>query len=274
MPYIKWFEEIGKKDLSEVGGKGANLGELIKAGLPVPNGFVVTAKAYFDFLKQAGLAAKIKTLVANLNPEDNKKLNQISQTIQTAILSGKMPDLIAKEVMAAYEKLGQGEVAVRSSATAEDLPEASFAGQQATFLNINGQNGVVRALQKCWASLFTSRAIYYRTINKFDHLKVGLASPVQKMVESEKSGVMFTINPVNNDHNHIVIEAGFGLGEAIVSGSITPDRYVVDKKSLRIVEREINQQEWEIVKNPVKTGEEMNIHRQLSPERAGTQKLT
>ncbi|MEI6039868.1 MAG: phosphoenolpyruvate synthase [Candidatus Berkelbacteria bacterium] len=250
---ILWFRDVDKDDVDIVGGKGANLGELTKAGLPVPPGFIVTAKAYFDFIKQTELDKQIKNLLKKLDPENSKKLHEVALKIQKLILSKPVPAALGKEITKAYQELylkGSGNifVAVRSSATAEDLPTASFAGQQKTFLNIAGSTEVVRAVRKCWASLYEPRAIYYRMVNKFDHMKVGIAVPVQKMIQSEKSGIMFTIDPITNDPNRLVIEAGLGLGEAIVSGSITPDRYVVSKDKLEILEKKINKQAWKIVR--------------------------
>jgi pyruvate,water dikinase len=244
---ILWFSEVTKEDIPLVGGKGANLGELTKAGLPVPQGFIVTAQAYYYFIKKTALQKKIAKLLNRLDPENTKKLNFVAKEIKKAILDAKMPDDLKKEIATAYHKLGGFPVAVRSSATAEDLPEASFAGQQATFLNTEGPESVVKNVQRCYASLFEARAIYYRIVNRFDHMKVGLAVPVQNMIESEASGIMFTVDPVSQDAEKLVIEAGYGLGEAIVSGSITPDRYIVDKKSLEIVDKEINRQNWKIV---------------------------
>ncbi len=253
MKYVVWFRDVDKDDIALVGGKGANLGELTKAGLPVPPGFIVTSEAYFDFLEGADLDLKIGKLLKGLDVNETKKLHAIAVEIQKAIMSKPMPQKIAKEISKAYQQLyTKGStnffVAVRSSATAEDLPEASFAGAQKTFLNISGTENVLKAVRMSWASLFEARAIYYRRINKFDDLKVGLAVPVQKMVQSEKSGIMFTSDPVSNTLEKIVIEAGFGLGEAIVSGSVTPDRYVVNKKDLKILKKEINEQTWKITK--------------------------
>ncbi|MEK9155914.1 MAG: phosphoenolpyruvate synthase [Patescibacteria group bacterium] len=258
--HILWFSEIDRDDIPLVGGKGANLGELIKAGIPVPNGFCVTAAAYYYFLEKSGLKKAIARLLANLNPEDSKKLNQVSKEIKKKIMAAKMPADLLREIGEAYKKLGGGLlVAVRSSATAEDLPDASFAGQQATFLNIQGYTEVADAVQRCYASLFEARAIYYRIVNKFDHMKVGIAVPVQSMVESEQSGILFTVDPVTEEQNHLVIEAGFGLGEAIVSGSVTPDRYIVDKAAQGIVDREINSQEWKIVRDPKGGDRHVNV---------------
>jgi len=187
--------------------------------------------------------------VTGINPEDSKKLNSLSKLIKKHILSAKMPAELVSEIESNYKELGDVLVAVRSSATAEDLPEASFAGQQATFLNTKGAAEVVLAVQKCYASLFEARAIYYRIVNKFDHMKVGLAVPVQMMVQSDKSGIMFTVDPVSGETNNLVIEAGYGLGEAIVSGSVTPDRYIFDKTSEKILNKEINSQDWKIVRD-------------------------
>ena len=250
---ILWFSEVGKDDTAIVGGKGANLGELTNAGLPVPPGFIVTAQAYFKFIKETGLDIEIVQDLKNLDPEKSKMLNARAMKLQKAILREPMPKSLAREIINAYKELySKGAsnifVAVRSSATAEDLPTASFAGQQKTFLNVSGSDDVVLAVRKCWASLYEARAIYYRVVNKFDHLKVGIAVPVQKMVQSEKSGIMFTIDPITNDKSRLVIEAGWGLGEAIVSGSVTPDRYVVEKEGLKILEKNINEQPWKIAK--------------------------
>lgn len=248
-PFVLWFSEVSKNDIAKVGGKGANLGELARAGFPVPNGFIVTADAYYYFLQQTKLAPAIERVLRNINSEDSKKLNAVSKVIKTYILKALMPADLKAQIIAACKHLGDDPVAVRSSATAEDLPEASFAGQQATFLNIQGEEAVVEAVQKCFASLFEARAIYYRIANKFNHMKVGLAVPVQLMVQSERSGIMFTVDPVSGDTNRIMIEAGYGLGEAIVSGSVTPDVYIFDKTSEKIVSKEINTQDWKIVRD-------------------------
>ncbi|MBA7689930.1 Phosphoenolpyruvate synthase [subsurface metagenome] len=191
---------------------------------------------------------------------------QVRQTISDAA----MPAEIAKEIEQAYIKMGRGLVAVRSSATAEDLPEASFAGQQRTFLNVQGEEELVVAVQECWASLFEARAIYYRHHQGFEHLKVGLAVPIQRMVESHTSGVMFTVEPVTNDTTKVIIEAVFGLGEAIVSGEVTPDLYVVDKEKQEILSKNIAKQGWQLIRNPVADDREVNIQMTL-PETAQTQ---
>lgn len=242
--YCVWFKDIDKEDIPFVGGKGANLGEMTQAGIPVPNGFCVTAQAYFYFLKANDLTTSIKSLIKNLDVNNNKQLFDISDKIKAVIMKAKMPADLEKAIIQNYQRFPNynQEVAVRSSATAEDLPDASFAGQQATYLNIKGDNDVVKTVQKCWASLFEARAIFYREQKGFDHFKVGIAVPVQKMVQSEISGVMFTINPINNDPFMIVVESVYGLGEMIVQGSATPDHFEIDKDKFTVRKKEISTQ--------------------------------
>lgn len=225
-------------------------------------------------MKKTGLDQKIKKILKNIDVNDNKKLNEIALILQKEILSKVLPLSLKKDITSAYQKLYTSSssavfVAVRSSATAEDLPTASFAGQQKTFLNVSGSEGVIKAVRLSWASLFEARAIYYRAVNNYDHLKVGIAVPVQKMIQSEKSGIMFTLDPVSSDKEKIVIEAGWGLGEAIVSGSVTPDRYVVQKSNLKILEKNIEPQGWKIVK----VGQE-NKHITCTQEEQKAQKLS
>jgi pyruvate, water dikinase len=267
---VVWFSEVGRTDIPLVGGKGANLGEMSRAGLPVPQGFIVTADAYFAFIKDHKLDSFIEKETKNLDPEDSKKLNVIAEALQKAIKENELPKALQQQIEKAYEEMHEGPVAVRSSATAEDLPDASFAGQQATFLNIEGKKQLIKAIRECWASLFGARAIYYRTVNKFDHMKVGIAVPVQKMVQSEVSGIMFTVDPVSEDTGKIVIDAGLGLGEAIVSGSVTPDHYVVDKEKMEIVSKEIQPQAWMFVRDT----DGKNIHKNLTDEQKKNPKLS
>lgn len=246
--HVLWFKEIRKTDIPIVGGKGANLGEMTRAGIPVPDGFVVTAKAYFDFINSTSIRKKMLTELDGLDVDNQAKLMKASENIKTAILQAEMPKELAEEIKKYYLDLcGESDklVAVRSSATAEDLPEASFAGQQSSFLEIKGWQSVVKHVQKCWASLFEARAIFYRVTNKFSHMKVGIAVPVQLMVQSDVSGIIFTVNPVTNNRDEISIEAGFGLGEPIVLGEITPDQYIVNKKTKKIVSRFIVPQTWQ-----------------------------
>ncbi|MCX8175181.1 MAG: phosphoenolpyruvate synthase [Candidatus Micrarchaeota archaeon] len=273
MKNIMWFSEIRKTNLAEVGGKGANLGEMASIGLPVPDGFVTTSGAYFWFIRHNKIDAVIKEQTSELDVENSDALAKASDTIKTKILSGEIPPALRSEIIGAYRKMvkdgREPYVAVRSSATAEDLPEASFAGQQSTFLNVKGAENCVQAVKECWASLFEPRAIYYRAQNKFDHLKVGLAAVVQIMVQSEKAGVMFSVDPVSQDANEISIEAAYGLGEIVVSGAVTPDRYVVDKNSLAIKKKDVARQTWMIAKV-----NDQNVHVNVREEMQARQKIT
>ena len=269
-----WFNEVTRKDIAIVGGKGANLGEMTNAQIPVPPGFIVTADAYFDFLDATGITEQIRTLLQPLDTNDSTQLQDISAKVKGVIMNATMPDETAGAIRQAYTTMGGGLVAVRSSATAEDLPEASFAGQQATFLNISGENEVVDAVHRCWASLFEPRAIFYREENGFEHFKVGIAVPVQRMVQSDSSGVMFTVEPTTSDRSKITIEAVFGLGEMIVSGDVTPDHYVVDKGTMQITHKEVKAQEWKLIKKEGGKGKEDNIKVDLTPEEQARQKIT
>jgi len=278
MKHIAWFKDLNKESIGTAGGKGANLGEMYNAGLPIPPGFVVTAQAYKFFIEKTKIKDKILDLLKDLDVEDTDKLQATSKKIQELIISTEMPKEIKTEVIEAYDTLSIKDekkaaelikpeklafVAARSSATAEDLPEASFAGQQATYLNVKGHDDMVEATQKCWASLFTARAIYYRTRNKFPHEKVLIAVVVQKMVNSDKAGVMFSVNPATNNANEIVIEGAFGLGEAVVSGTVNPDVYIIDKATNNVMKAEIKEQKIKIIRDP-KTGK--NITKKLSPK--------
>jgi pyruvate,water dikinase len=251
-PLISFFKEIDKNDLPLVGGKGANLGEMTKANFPVPNGFAITVEAYDSFLKENNIAGKIYELIKSANINQPDELQEASKKIEKIIVSSKIPDKVSHEVIKAYKKLSKrfksAYVAVRSSATAEDLPGASFAGQQATFLNVKGNTNLLVAVRDCWASLFTARAIFYREQNKITHSKVKISVIVQEMLQAKVSGVLFTIDPVTNDKDRIVIEAVWGLGEMIVQGSVIPDRYVVQKETFSILSKEISDQSIQSVK--------------------------
>ncbi len=242
---IKFFTEISKKDIAQVGGKGANLGEMTQADLPVPPGFCVTSHAFQQFLKASKLDVFIKEQLTGLDRNDSKKLQEVAEIIKEKIVASPMPEDIQKDVTNAYKKLSKNRnafVAVRSSATAEDLPGASFAGQQETYLDVRGTADVLQTVKMAWASLFESRAIFYREEQGFDHFKVSIAVPIQKMVQSEVSGVMFTVDPLSNDHDKITIEAIYGLGDALVSGQTTPDQYLVSKTDWKIVDTHVVKQ--------------------------------
>uniref|UniRef100_A0A7J2TJA0 Probable phosphoenolpyruvate synthase n=1 Tax=Archaeoglobus fulgidus TaxID=2234 RepID=A0A7J2TJA0_ARCFL len=249
MPVI-WLSDVGENDVPIVGGKAANLGELMKIEIPVPDGFVVDSRAFKDFINKANLKDRIYQMLKDLNVENTEELNRVSEEIRKMIQETKMPEEIEKEIRKAYRELGNGKevfVAVRSSATAEDLPDASFAGQQETYLNVKGEDLVVEKVKACWSSLFTPRAIYYRVQKGFRHEDVSIAVIVQKMVNSEKSGVMFTSHPVTGE-KMCIIEAVFGLGEAIVSGLVTPDTYVYDRNARKLVEVKVSEKKFMIVR--------------------------
>lgn len=254
-----FFKDIGKDDLELVGGKGANLGEMTNAGFPVPPGFVVTVEAYQTFLKDNSLEAKIYPLLKKLDVNRAADLEFTAKNIQKMLLSSPVPQGVSNSIFAAYKKLSgafnKELVAVRSSATAEDLPGASFAGQQATFFNIKGEANVVKAVRDCWASLFTARSIFYRVQNKINHEKVFIAVVVQKMIQSEASGVMFSIDPLTNEKDRIVIESIWGIGELIVQGSVIPDRYVVQKETFDVLSKEVSHQDIMLSKKGVETKE-------------------
>jgi len=269
------FDAIGKRDVSIAGGKGANLGELTRAGVRVPPGLVVTSDAYFRFLDAAGLRPQIGTLLRGLDANDRAQLESTAIDAKRLVAGEPMPAWLVSPISAAYENMGGGTVAVRSSATAEDLAEASFAGQQSTYLNVQGTAEVVRAVQDCWASLFEPQAIFYRARAGFEHSEVGMGVVIQRMVQAERSGVMFTINPVTNDAASMVIEAVFGLGEAIVSGLVTPDMYVVNKASGGVLDRQVVGQEQELVRRPgAVLGEEQCHWADISFERRFQPKLS
>jgi len=272
--FVAWFKDVNKEDIALVGGKGANLGEMTQAGFPVPNGFIVTSESYYHFLAVNKLPIQIKKHLDKLDVNNTTQLKNASQKIRTLIESSPIPHEIAKEIFHAYFHSERGLlhnplVAVRSSATAEDLPTASFAGQQETFLNIKGEANLLEKIRACWSSLFTARAIFYRETNKFDHFKVGIAVPVQKMVESQMSGVMFTLDPVTNNKSRIIIEAIYGLGEMIVQGAVTPDHYEVDKESQIIMDKVTRVQEKKMVR---KNGK--NVILPLQKREGGKTKLS
>jgi len=255
-PVVLWLENVRKEDVQIVGGKCANLGELTAKGVRVPPGFAVTAGAFRRFLDETRIGEVIHKTLRNSNgTRDPKLYEEASQEIRKIIESVPMPADIADEVRKAYRELskktGSGEVlvAVRSSATGEDLPDASFAGQQDTFLNVKGEEQLVHYVRKCWSSLYTPRAIFYREEKGFPHEKVLISVGIQKMVEAKCSGVVFTLDPVNGDPSKIVIEATWGLGEALVAGHVSPDRFIIDKGTLQIIHKEIVPKKLEHVPN-------------------------
>ncbi|MBN1227402.1 MAG: hypothetical protein JXA79_10450 [Deltaproteobacteria bacterium] len=246
MDYILNFENLDKGFLPSVGGKNANLGEMIKANIRVPPGFAVTTDSYKCFINSSEVNKTIFKILSSFDTSSVGSLNKASAEIQGLVNSAPIPKEVEDSVREGYAKLCERcsveilPVAVRSSATAEDLPAASFAGQQDTYLWVQGKDNIIQDVRRCWASLFTARAIDYRIKNNFPHEKVLISVGIQEMVNSRTAGVMFTLNPTNGDQSKIVIEGNWGLGETVVSGSVNPDKFVVDKVVLETVEKTIS----------------------------------
>jgi len=263
---VIWFEKLRNTDVPVVGGKNASLGEMINAGMPVPPGFAITAYAYEKFIEQTEISAKIYQIINETvtDPNDPKQYDTASKKIRLLIEKTIVPKEILNAIKSAYDELNKRLglkntfVAVRSSATAEDLPDASFAGQQETYLNVRGHDDLLESVVKCWSSLFTPRAIFYRTEKGFAHDKVFISVGVQKMVNSQSAGVIFTLNPVTGNDDEIVIEGNFGLGETVVSGVVNPDDFVVDKKTLTIKERRIERKTIQYIRDP-NTGKTVHL---------------
>lgn len=240
------FQEIKKEDVMTAGGKGANLGEMTAAGITVPGGFVVTADAYKAFIKENHLEEMFRRELTEAG-NDEAKLLDAAKKFRHAISEGKLPEEVEKAVREKYAQLGeQARVAVRSSATAEDLPDASFAGQQETYLNVRGPEAVLTQIRNCYASLWGNRAVCYRSNQGYDQLSVALAVVIQKMVESEKAGVLFTVNPINQNPDEMQINASYGLGESVVSGKVTADSYLCDKQG-KVKSCQIGSKETQII---------------------------
>jgi pyruvate,water dikinase len=256
--FVLWLEELRKEDAPLVGGKNANLGEMLAAGIPVPPGFAVTAYAFKYFLEKTGLGPKIYEMLRKLDVNNTKELEETTRKIREMILAQPMPPEVEEDIKKHYLELAKRlnmdpsnlRVAVRSSATAEDLPEASFAGQQDTYLNVYGVDKVVEHVKRCWASLFTARATFYRVAQGIPHERTLMSVTVQKMVNSKAAGVMFTLHPVTGDEKVIVIEGSWGLGEAVVAGKVKPDNYVVERGTYKVIEKNINKKTFMITFDP------------------------
>jgi pyruvate,water dikinase len=284
--FVKWFSELSNKDVSIAGGKGASLSEMYNVGIPVPPGFIITAQSYAYFIQKKGIDKKMQQILSKLDVENTAALNKATREVRDVIEETSLPPELEAAIKEAYEILKGGNsknarellekkeedifVAVRSSATAEDLADASFAGQQESFLNVKGEFDLLDKVKKCMSSLFTARATYYRTKKGFDHLETNLSVVVQKMVNSEKSGVMFSQNPTSDDKS-IVIEAVWGLGEGIVSGQIKPDHYEINKdlENFQIEDIKVSNKKIAIVKNRRGKNETIN----LEAEKANRQVL-
>jgi pyruvate,water dikinase len=269
--YILPFSSI-EVTLPRAGGKGANLAELVRAGFAVPPGFIVTIDAYHAFVEANHLQPRL--LAQNILPDDSTALENTSAGIRALFEQGTLPAEIAAKITLAYHALPNSStltpsgppVAIRSSATTEDLPGLTFAGQQDTYLNVVGDEAVLDAVKKCWGSLWTARAMAYRARNHTPPDGIALAIVIQRMIASASSGILFTANPVTGRRNEIVVEASFGLGEAIVSGQVNPDHYVVDALEWKITERRLGTKELAVV--PRSTGGTERIQREASQEQA------
>lgn len=269
MQYIRPFTTITKDDVAVAGGKGASLGEMTNAGFPVPPGFVITASAFERFLQELPRSEDIAAQLKQVNLQDTNSVDHASQVIRDIIHDCPMQKDLADEIIQAHAALGAEFVAVRSSATAEDSAIASWAGELETYLNTI-QEQLIENVKKCWASLYTTRAIFYRKQNKLEDATIHVAVVVQQMVDSDVAGVCFTVHPVTEDRNQLIIEAGFGLGEAVVSGQITPDSYIVAKDTTTLIDKYISTQTMKIVRNAKRKNEQVTLQ---EPE-ASQQKIT
>lgn len=270
-PFVYWLENIGRGDVERVGGKGANLGELARAGLPVPNGFVLSVAAYRHFLSRSGIQHHIDDALHSLDVDDPAALEHASARLREVVESAEVPADLAEEIARAYATLGSREeadatVAVRSSATAEDTSQFSFAGMFESFLNVRGREELLLRVKACWASTFRARVLFYR-LKQGMPAEMPVAVIVQSMVGGEKSGVMFTVDPATRDRTHIVIEAAWGLGEVVVLGQVAPDRYVLDKRSLALVETSIGSKDFMLVRDPA-TGKSQRVELVGDPRRS------
>jgi pyruvate,water dikinase len=293
--YVKWLSELSKESIPIAGGKGANLAEMYNAKFPVPPAFIITAQAFDAYLDAAGLKPQIKALIESTNVDNTAQLDENAKKIREIIINSQIPDEMETEILEAYEILSTDPeikkaeerftvsksaldilknskesifVAVRSSATTEDLSTASFAGQQETYTSVKGNKQLIESIKKCFASLYTARAVYYRKKKGFKESEALLSVVVQKMINSEKSGVMFTKNPMNGN-DEVVIEAVFGLGEGIVSGKIKPDQYLVSPQ-LEIKTKSISEKKTAIIREA--SGSEKEV--KLTPEKAKQQVLS
>lgn len=271
--YTKFFKDLRYKDVPIAGGKGSSLGEMMSAKMPVPPGFVVIAQTFDKFLEVTDLGVEIEAIMKKVNKNDINSVDRASNEIRGLINDAKFPEDIAKEIMNLFTLLRAKETAIRSSATAEDSSIASWAGELESYLNVRKKD-ILASVKKCWASLFTPRAIFYRFEKELHKTKVSVAVVIQKMIQSKVSGICFTVHPVTEDRNQMIIEAGFGLGEAIVGGMITPDTYIVKKfqagsESLKILDKNISEQKFKIIR-----GENGTVESQIPKSEQEKEKLS
>src|SRR3989339_109863 len=258
MTYTKSFKELNKNDSLIAGGKGASLGEMAQAGLLVPNGFVILSNAFERFLEETDLNVEIEAILHEVNTKEIHTVENASEKIKGLILHADIPQDIQKIIVEEFKNLDSKYVAVRSSATAEDGKDHAWAGQLESYLNTT-EAELLEKVKHCWASLFTPRAIFYRFEKGLHTTKISVAVVVQKMVNSEKSGIAFSVHPVTQDYNQLIIEGGLGLGEAIVSGTVTPDSYIIEKEPRRLIEKNISTQERGLYRVPAGGNEWIDI---------------
>ena len=265
MAGLAWFDEIPDEDRAlSAGGKGASLCRMFRAGLRVPEGFIVKAEMFTDFMKRTGLRDYVLETIKTIDFDSTTNLIEVAESIREKICATDMPEDMSADLKEFYKKFNNGPVAVRSSGTAEDLDDASFAGQQETYLFVIGEEDLIRYVKECWASLYNDRAIFYRREKGFNEEEISIAVVVQKMVSSEKAGVMFTVNPVTMDPDVVMIEAAWGLGEAVVSGMVTPDNLWINKKTGEVVQEYISEKETMVVRLSEKGGtKEMDVPEEL-----------
>lgn len=271
MRFVAWLDDISRGDTPLVGGKGANLGEMRRAGLPVPPGFVVTVDAFRAYLRESDLQKEIEERLRDLSVDDPAQLDATSAELQSRIRRTPLPEAVRRAIADAYAKLGADHegradplVAVRSSATVEDAEHASFAGMFRSHLNVRGEEELLHAVQDCWASGLGARVLFYRMKRGMASADRWIAVVVQRMVQADRSGVMFTVDPATSETDRILVESAWGLGETVVGGKVEPDRFVVRKSDLQILERHVAEKEFELVLDP-RTGR--NVRRELPPER-------
>lgn len=248
--YIIPFKKLNKNSILEAGGKGASLGEMLKYRFLVPDGFVISAKAFEKYIEDNDINAEIDKFLAKINLKDMESVEEASEVIMSLVKEGEINKELEKQILAMFKEQEMCSVAVRSSATAEDSKIDSWAGELESYLDVTKQD-LIQKVKFCWASLFTPRAIFYRLERKLGGKKVMVAVVVQKMVQSKVSGVAFSVHPVTKDKNQMIIEAGFGLGEAIVAGKITPDTYVIDKRNFMVLDKNISEQRIMIVRDEI-----------------------
>lgn len=273
MKYIKVFKELSKNDVHIAGGKGASLGEMTNAGIPVPGGFVITSQSFEFFLSENDLVQEIEAILKKVNHKEMESVDRASEEIKELIMIARIPAAMQKEIKSEFSKLKSKFVAVRSSATAEDGAEHAWAGQLDSFLNTTAKN-LEENIKRCFASLFTPRAIFYRFEKGLHKSHISVAVVVQKMVQSEKSSIAFSVHPVTEDRNQMIIEGSWGLGEAIVSGQVTPDSYVIAKDTNMLLDINVAEKSKGLYRRKSGSKESANIWLEIGKKKANEQCLS